>query len=49
MSVPVGLGRDGMPLAVQVAGGRFDELTVFRIRRVLEQLLWEPVPLPHQN
>lgn len=47
MSVPVGLSRDGLPLAVQVAGRPFDEATVFRVGRALECLTgWERMPLP---
>ena len=47
MSVPVGLARDGLPLAVQVAGRPFDEATVFRVGRALECLTgWDRVPLP---
>lgn len=47
MSVPVGLGSDGMPLSVQVAGRAFDEATVLRVGRALELLTgWERVPLP---
>ena len=47
MSVPAGLGRDRLPLAVQVAGRPFDEATVFRVGRTLERLMgWEDVPLP---
>ena len=47
MSVPVGLARDGLPLAVQVAGRPFDEATVLRVGRALECLTgWERVPLP---
>ncbi len=48
MSVPVGLGRDRLPLAMQVAGRPFDEPSVFRVGRALEELTrWERVPLPH--
>lgn len=47
MSVPVALGRDGLPLAVQVAGRPFDEATVLRVGRTLEAMMgWERVPLP---
>ena len=49
MSVPVGLARDGLPLAVQVAGRPFDEATVLRVGRALECLTgWERVPLPER-
>ncbi len=37
MSVPTGLGAGGLPLSLQVVGRPFDEATVFRIGRVIEQ------------
>lgn len=47
MTVPVGLGTDGLPLAVQVIGRPFDEPMVFRIGRAIETLTgWDRVPLP---
>lgn len=47
MSVPVGLGQDGLPLAIQVVGRLFEEATVLRIGRALEVLTgWERTPLP---
>ena len=47
MTVPVGLGTDGLPLAVQVVGRPFDEPTVFRIGRAIETLSgWDKVRLP---
>ena len=47
MTVPVGLGADGLPLAVQVIGAPFDEPTVFRIGRAVETLTgWDRVRLP---
>src|SRR6185437_3143303 len=47
MSVPIGLGSDGLPLAVQLAGRPFDEATVFQVGRAIEALSgWEKVPLP---
>ena len=47
LSVPVGLGADGMPLAVQIVGRAFDEETVLRVGRAIEQLTgWERTPLP---
>ena len=47
MSVPVGLGSDGLPTGVQIVGRAFDESTVFRIGRAVEILSgWEGVALP---
>ena len=47
LSVPVGLGRDGLPLAVQVVGRFFDEAGVLRAGRAIERLTgWDAVPLP---
>ena len=47
MTVPVGVGADGLPLAVQVVGRAFDEPTVFRIGRAIETLSgWDRVGLP---
>ena len=47
MTVPVGVGSDGLPLAVQVVGRPFDEPTVFRIGRAIETLSgWDQVRLP---
>ena len=47
MTVPVGLGTDGLPLAVQVIGRPFDEATVFRVGRAIETLSgWDRVQLP---
>ena len=47
MSVPVGLGSDGLPTGVQIVGRAFDEATVFRIGRAVEVLSgWEGVALP---
>ncbi len=38
ISVPVGLDQDGLPLAVQVVGRRFDEPGVLRLARAIERL-----------
>ena len=47
ISVPVGLGSDGLPVGVQIAGRAFDEATVFQIGRAVEVLSgWESVKLP---
>jgi aspartyl-tRNA(Asn)/glutamyl-tRNA(Gln) amidotransferase subunit A len=47
LSVPVGLGRNGLPLAVQVVGRPFDEVGVLRVGRAVERMTgWEAVPLP---
>jgi aspartyl-tRNA(Asn)/glutamyl-tRNA(Gln) amidotransferase subunit A len=37
MSVPTGVGEGGLPLSLQVVGRPFDEATVFRIGRAIEQ------------
>jgi len=47
MSVPVGLGANGLPIGVQIVGRAFDEATVFRVGRAVEKLSgWEGVKLP---
>jgi aspartyl-tRNA(Asn)/glutamyl-tRNA(Gln) amidotransferase subunit A len=47
MSVPIGLGSDGLPIGVQIAGRAFDEAMVFRVSRAVEVLSgWESVALP---
>ncbi|MBN9073136.1 MAG: amidase [Rhizobiales bacterium] len=47
MSVPIGLDQNGMPLAVQVIGRRFDEATVLQVGRAIERSSgWEQIPLP---
>jgi aspartyl-tRNA(Asn)/glutamyl-tRNA(Gln) amidotransferase subunit A len=47
MSVPTGLGANGLPIGVQIAGRAFDEAMVFRIGRAVEKLSgWESVSLP---
>jgi aspartyl-tRNA(Asn)/glutamyl-tRNA(Gln) amidotransferase subunit A len=37
MSVPTGFDRNGLPLAMQIAGKAFDEATVFRVGHAYEQ------------
>lgn len=47
ISVPVGLDAEGLSLAVQLVGRRFDEATILRGARVIEQASgWERMPLP---
>jgi aspartyl-tRNA(Asn)/glutamyl-tRNA(Gln) amidotransferase subunit A len=47
MSVPTGVGANGLPIGVQVVGRAFDEPMVFRIGRAVEKLSgWESVSLP---
>lgn len=48
VSVPVGLDRDGLPLAVQVVGRRFDEPGILRVARSTERLTsWEEIRPPN--
>ena len=37
VSVPAGIAADGLPLGLQALGRAFDEETVFRVGRALEQ------------
>ena len=47
VSVPMGLDAEGLPLAVQIVGRRFDEATVLRVARALERASgWETIALP---
>jgi aspartyl-tRNA(Asn)/glutamyl-tRNA(Gln) amidotransferase subunit A len=47
MSVPTGLGANGLPIGVQIVGRAFDEPMVFRVGRTVEKLSgWENVNLP---
>ena len=47
MTVPVGLGSDGLPLAVQVIGRTFEEPMVFRVGRAIETSSgWDRVRYP---
>jgi len=47
MSVPTGLGANGLPIGVQLTGRAFDEAMVFRIGRAVEKLSgWESVTFP---
>ena len=44
MSVPAGIGPNGLPLSVQVAGRPFDEAMVLRIGRAIERITgWDGV------
>ena len=43
-SVPCGFGDDGMPVAFQLVGRRFDDATVLRAARAYEQA--HPFPMP---
>ena len=47
LSVPTGLSSEGLPMGLQIVGRAFDEATVLRIGRAVEQLSgWEKVGLP---
>ncbi len=47
ISVPVGLSRQGLPLAVQVVGRYFDEARILQVARTIERLTgWENQMLP---
>jgi aspartyl-tRNA(Asn)/glutamyl-tRNA(Gln) amidotransferase subunit A len=47
ISVPTGLGANGLPIGVQIAGRPFDEPKVFRIGRAVEKLSgWEATRFP---
>jgi aspartyl-tRNA(Asn)/glutamyl-tRNA(Gln) amidotransferase subunit A len=37
ISVPAGLSAEGLPLGLQLIGRAFDEATLFRISRTVEQ------------
>lgn len=45
-SVPWCLSADGLPISVQIAGQRFDDLGVMRLARALEQLRPAQAPWP---
>lgn len=47
LSVPAGLGAAGLPLSAQVVGRAFDEATVLRVGRAVEQAWnWDAVAQP---
>ena len=45
ISVPIGLSNEGLPLAMQIAGKPFDELTVLQVADAYERARG-PLPLP---
>ncbi len=48
IAVPLGLGRDGLPLSAQLVGPHWGEATITRAARVLERDSgWAAVPLPY--
>ena len=50
MGVPTGLGSGGLPIGIQVVGRPFDEATVFRVGRAVEQLSgWEAIAMPQPD
>jgi aspartyl-tRNA(Asn)/glutamyl-tRNA(Gln) amidotransferase subunit A len=44
ISVPAGLSREGTPLGLQLIGRPFDEATLFRAARVIEDAAGRFVP-----
>jgi aspartyl-tRNA(Asn)/glutamyl-tRNA(Gln) amidotransferase subunit A len=46
LSLPCGLSRDGLPLAVQLVGRRFDEATLERVGRLIERSQTSPARRP---
>jgi len=46
MSVPAGLSSEGTPLGLQLIGKPFDEETLFRVGRVIEEAAG-PLAKPH--
>ncbi|WP_313070877.1 amidase [Melaminivora sp.] len=45
-SVPCGWSSDGLPIGLQIAGQRFDDLGVLRVARAFEQLRGQERPWP---
>lgn len=46
VSVPTGFDGNGMPTSAQIAGKYFDEATVYRVARVIEEALFDPTRRP---
>jgi aspartyl-tRNA(Asn)/glutamyl-tRNA(Gln) amidotransferase subunit A len=47
LSVPAGLSHEGLPLGLQVIGRAFDEATVLRAGRALEEAAeFKAIPVP---
>jgi amidase/aspartyl-tRNA(Asn)/glutamyl-tRNA(Gln) amidotransferase subunit A len=45
-SINCGYTRDGLPIGLQIAGRRFDDLGVLRVSHAFEQIRPEPRPWP---
>jgi aspartyl-tRNA(Asn)/glutamyl-tRNA(Gln) amidotransferase subunit A len=46
ISIPTGFGADGLPTSAQVIGRYFDEATVYRVAKVIEDALFDPKRRP---
>jgi len=47
VAVPVGFGKNGLPIGLQVIGRHFDETTVFQVAQALENGAEMPL-IPHR-
>lgn len=46
ISIPTGFGAEGLPTSAQVVGRYFDEATVYRVAKVIEDALFDPTRRP---